>query len=86
MRDNCSESKICQFYNEKSVFITGATGFMGKVNGLPELELKLKSTRVGAGRKASEKHQCEKDLGLDTAKEGAGNKIPPSGVDVIQII
>ena len=42
MNDNCSESKIGQFYNEKSVFITGATGFMGKVNGLPELDLKSK--------------------------------------------
>ena len=26
------ESKIGQFYNDKTVFITGATGFMGKVN------------------------------------------------------
>ena len=25
------ESKIGQFYNGKTVFITGATGFMGKV-------------------------------------------------------
>ena len=33
--EDCSagkDSKIGQFYNEKSVFITGATGFMGKVN------------------------------------------------------
>ena len=86
MNDNCSESKIGQFYNEKSVFITGATGFMGKVNGLPESDLKLKSPTVGAGREAFEKHQCEKDLCLDTAKEGAGNKIPLARVDVIQII
>ena len=42
MNDNCSESKIGQFYNEKSVFITGATGFMGKVNGLPESDLQSK--------------------------------------------
>jgi FlaA1/EpsC-like NDP-sugar epimerase len=28
-----SKNKISQFYNDKSVFITGATGFMGKVNG-----------------------------------------------------
>lgn len=25
-----SESEICQFYKNKSIFITGATGFLGK--------------------------------------------------------
>ena len=28
------ESKIGQFYADKSVFITGATGFMGKVKSV----------------------------------------------------
>eukprot|EP00091_Calanus_sinicus_P012752 TRINITY_DN28532_c0_g1_i1.p1 TRINITY_DN28532_c0_g1~~TRINITY_DN28532_c0_g1_i1.p1 ORF type:complete len:106 (-),score=19.54 TRINITY_DN28532_c0_g1_i1:231-548(-) len=42
MTDNCQESKICQFYNAKSVFITGATGFMGKVL----VEKLLRSTNV----------------------------------------
>ena len=86
MNDNCSESKIGQFYNEKSVFITGGTGFMGKVNGYQNQISKVRSIIVGVGRKATQKHQCEKDLCLDTAKEGAGNKVPLARVDVIQII
>ena len=28
---NDNESQIANFYKDKSVFITGATGFMGKV-------------------------------------------------------
>ena len=59
---------------------------MGKVNGLPELYLKSKLPTAGAGRKTSEKHQRGEHLCFDTAKEVAGNKIPPAGVDVIQII
>ena len=29
--EDCQESKVGQFYEDKTVFITGATGFMGKV-------------------------------------------------------
>jgi FlaA1/EpsC-like NDP-sugar epimerase len=29
--DNITSSEICNYYKNKSVFITGATGFLGKV-------------------------------------------------------
>jgi len=37
-----NNSPVVQFYNEKTVFITGATGFMGKVL----VEKLLRSTNV----------------------------------------
>ena len=35
------ESKIGQFYDDKTVFITGATGFMGKVGKYGLIILRL---------------------------------------------
>lgn len=32
IKDYDSESEVANFYNNKSVFITGATGFLGKVS------------------------------------------------------
>ncbi len=40
--DNEKESEIAQFYKDRSVFITGATGFMGKVSKLINKILILK--------------------------------------------
>ena len=37
------EGKVSKFYENKTVFITGATGFMGKVL----VEKLLRSTKVG---------------------------------------
>jgi hypothetical protein len=74
-------------FTMRSLFSSkGATGFMGKVNGLPELYFESKLPTAGDGRKTSERHQHEENLCFDTAKEGAGNKIPPAGVEVIKII
>ena len=78
-----AESKICQFYDGKTIFITGATGFMGKVLCIKWNKI-LKDILVGACRKASTKHQCKKDLCLDKVKEGDGNQIPLARVDVRQ--
>lgn len=35
--DDQNESEIANFYANKSIFITGATGFMGKVSYIPYL-------------------------------------------------
>ena len=35
------ESKISQFYDDKTVFITGATGFMGKVKSVQKDDFKI---------------------------------------------
>jgi hypothetical protein len=32
MDNECEESAIAKFYDGRSIFITGATGFMGKVS------------------------------------------------------
>ena len=34
MAGSCSASAVAEFYTGKTVFITGATGFMGKVSQL----------------------------------------------------
>ena len=78
-------SKIAKFYDDKSVFITGATGFMGKVIMLKPL-VGLQEVFLGFGREAAEKYKCEEDLSSDQAKERLANKSEAGRTDVCQVI
>ena len=64
------KSTIRQFYKDKSVFVTGATGFMGKVM-IIILCLITKKTLclLGFSRKAFEKHTGQENILVNQAKE-----------------
>ena len=65
-------SPINSFYKDKVVFITGATGFMGKV-GREESEEPKDTTAAGAGGEASAEHLGVKDLPPHTTQERRGH-------------
>ena len=62
-----SSSPILKFYENKTVFITGATGFMGKVStgGLAVVCWDLTTAMSGLGGEAVTKYQCEKGVAVD---------------------
>ena len=78
-------SKIGKFYADKSVFITGATGFMGKVI-FPKPIVRLRKVILGAGGEVVKKYKGEEDLSSDQAKERLANKSEIGRTDVCQVI
>ena len=71
--DEIEKSEVRQFYDGKTIFITGATGFMGKV-GSDAHENTKQRPKSGSGRKASQKHKCEKTISSYKAEERIGDK------------
>ena len=72
MENMVEGSKIGKFYADKSVFITGATGFMGKVI-LLKPTARLRQVMLGAGGEVVKKYKGEEDLSSDQAKERSAN-------------
>ena len=70
--NNNSSSPILQFYHNKTVFITGATGFMGKVSTVGysgATDRRVVVTISGPGGEAVTKHACSEGLAVDQTQE-----------------
>ena len=69
-----NESQVIEFYNKKAVFITGATGFMGKVEKYQYcIRNNFTCASLGSPEETIKMHKCYKSFHLDEADERLGH-------------
>lgn len=88
------ESEIGRFFDNKSVFITGATGFMGKVlvekllrscPGIKNIYLLLRSKKgLNAGQRLDELFNAKIFDSLNRKSSSARNKVLPIAGDIAE--